>query len=264
MLTYRGVVIFDFVFFRSLFNVCASALIIKYENKNFFADIPKELHPTLITRSIIGTISFFMFSLSVKYLPLGIWIIIINASPFLTAILSFFWTSDRILPFEVVAMLGAFAGIICIGIARPSKDESGIDETADMSGWELENSYMLGLVLTFLTCITASIISVATRRLKQIHFAVIQFIYGIIATIITAILLISYCIAKNHIPYIYDYYWIYLEMLACAFLNMVGQNLMTYSLQFAKPATVGLLFYMTILYTVIVDLSIFDVTYVPL
>ena len=77
-------------------------------------------------------------------------------------------------------------------------------------------------------------------------------------------MLISYCIAKNHVPYNYDYYWIYLEVLACAFLNMVGQNLMTYMNQRANPASVGLIGYMGVLYNVIVDLYIFDVIYVPL
>ena len=115
-----------------------------------------------------------------------------------------------------------------------------------------------------LSCIAQSIISVASRRLKQIHFAVIQFCYGVIAASITAIMLMSYCIAKSHVPYQYDSHWIYLEVLACAFLNMCGQNLMTYANQFANPATVGLIAYMGVIYNVIFDLYIFDITFLPL
>ena len=264
MLTYRGVVIYEFVFFRSFFNVLASAAIVKYEKKNFFADIPKELRSTLLTRSLIGTFSFIIFSMAVKYLPLGIFFIIFNSSPFLTAVLSYFWTGDRILPLEGVAMLGAFSGIICLGLARPSEEEDGIDASASMSDWEWENAYKIGLVLASLACIAQSFISVASRRLKQLHFAIIQFTYGVFASTITAVMLISYCVAKSHIPYNYDSYWIYLEVLACAFLNMVGQNLMTYSNQRTNPASVGLIGYMGVIYNVVVDLYIFDVIYVPL
>ena len=123
MLTYRDVRIYEFAFFRSLFNLSASALIVKHEKLNFFSDIPKELTPTLILRCAVGTVSFLLFSMAVKYLPLGIFFIIFNSSPFITVFLSYFWTGDRILPFEGLAMIGAFAGIVCLGVAKPS-DES--------------------------------------------------------------------------------------------------------------------------------------------
>ena len=116
-----------------------------------------------------------------------------------------------------------------MGMARPSEAESGIDDTATLTDWEQENAYKIGLVLACICCVGESVIVVASRRLKQLHYAVIQFFYGILASTMTAIMLISYCIAKSHVPYNYDYYWIYLEMLACAFLNMVGQNLLTYT-----------------------------------
>ena len=77
-------------------------------------------------------------------------------------------------------------------------------------------------------------------------------------------MLLVYCITKDHVPYQYEHYWIYLEVLACAFLNMTGQNIMTYSNQFANPATVGLISYMGVLYNVIVDLYIFDIIFIPL
>ena len=56
MLTYRDVHIYEFAFFRSLFNLGASALIVKSERKNFFADIPKDLTPTLLVRCAVGTV----------------------------------------------------------------------------------------------------------------------------------------------------------------------------------------------------------------
>ena len=123
MLTVRDVKIYEFVFFRSFFNMCASALIIKSEKISFFADIPKELRCTLIFRCAIGTVSFMVFSLAVKYLPLGIFFIIFNSSPFITVFLSYCWTGDQILVFEGLCMIGAFAGIVCLGIAKPEQED---------------------------------------------------------------------------------------------------------------------------------------------
>ena len=104
----------------------------------------------------------------------------------------------------------------------------------------------------------------ASRKLKSIHFAVIQFAYGCLASVVTCIILIVVCCVQNHVPYSYDHYWIYLEVLLCAFLNMMGQNLMTYSNQFSNPATVGLIAYMGVAYNFIVDFTVFDITFVTL
>ena len=104
---------------RGLFNLVASAAIIKYEKQelNFMTNVPKELRATLITRILVGTASFIIISLAVKYIPLGIFTSILNSSPFITVILSYFWTGDRILPLEGLAMVGAFSGIVILSLA---------------------------------------------------------------------------------------------------------------------------------------------------
>ena len=121
MITYRGVTIFEIIFFRSLFNLLASTIIVKHAKVSFFADIKPELRFTLYLRCAVGTVSFAIFSLVVKYIPIGIFFIIFNSSPFMTAILAYFWTGDKILYLELVAMFGAFGGIICLALAKPSE-----------------------------------------------------------------------------------------------------------------------------------------------
>ena len=111
--------------------------------------------------------------MAVKYIPLGIFFIIFNSSPFITAFLSYFWTNDIIFPLEGIAMLGAFSGILILGLARPTEAESGIENATSMTDWELEHAYTIGIVLAIISMLAQSFISVASRRLKQIHFAVI-------------------------------------------------------------------------------------------
>ena len=136
--------------------MCGSAVIIKQQNLSFFGDIKDEFRCTLLVRCITGTFAFVTFSMAVKYLPLGIFFIVFNASPFITVFLSYFWIGDRILAFEGIAMIGAFAGIILLGMAKPEvqDDEEFIKNKEDWSEFELNHAYQIGLVLACISCVS--------------------------------------------------------------------------------------------------------------
>ena len=59
------------------------------------------------------------------------------------------------------------------------------------------------------SALTGSIIAVSSRRLKVLHYAVIQFSYGLLATIVMAIFLIVHCVANGKLPYVYPSGWVY-------------------------------------------------------
>ena len=120
------------------------------------------------------------------------------------------------------------------------------------------------MAMAVFACVSQSVISVASRRLKSIYFAIIQFNYSLMATISMGVFLVVACIAQKHVPYVYSSGWIYLEVFAAAVANMVGQNIMTISNQYANPATVGLITYMGVLYNFLVDLYIFDIAFTEL
>lgn len=209
--------------------------------------------------------------MAVKYIPLGIFFIVFNSSPFITVILSYFWTGDRILPLEGVAMLGAFAGIVCLGVAKPEEEQdaavtsdTGNQTESSMSDFEKQYAYQIGMAMAVFSCLAQSVISVASRRLKSLHFAVIQFWYGLMASVVMAVFLVTACTVTSHTPYVYSSGWVYLEILVSSFLNMIGQNLMTYSNQRANPATVGLISYMGVMYNFAVDLAIFHESFTKL
>ena len=79
MLTFRGVTILEFVFFRANFNALSSVIMLKYQGLGYFDGVTPELRPTLITRCIVGTLNFALQSLAVRYLPLGIFFIVLGA-----------------------------------------------------------------------------------------------------------------------------------------------------------------------------------------
>jgi drug/metabolite transporter (DMT)-like permease len=51
---------------------------------------------------------------ALKLIPLSFFTMIINTSPFLTAILQYFWIRERVAKFEIVAMIGCYGGIILL------------------------------------------------------------------------------------------------------------------------------------------------------
>ena len=130
-----------------------------------------------------------------------------------------------------------------------------------MTDFEQAHAYQIGIFLAVITCLTQSVISVASRKLKSLHYGVIQFVYALMSSIITGFVLLGFCIAKQEVPFAYETWWIYFEVLSAAALNMMGQSLTTYSNQYANPATVGLISYMGVAYSFIVDLTIFNSTF---
>ena len=133
-----------------------------------------------------------------------------------------------------------------------------------MNEFEQQYTYLIGITVSLICAIGYSTIAVASRRLKSIHYAVIQFTYGLFASIAMGIYLIAGCISARHIPYLYDEWQVYFMILLCAFLNMVSQNLTTYCNQYSNPGTLGIYMYMGVAYNFAADLLIFDIEFVKL
>ena len=126
-----------------------------------------------------------------------------------------------------MCLVSSFVGIICIGLAKPEELEP--KDYTYMSDFEKQHAYLIGIIMALLCAMGGATIGVASRRLKEIHYAVIQFAYGLFAAIAMAIYLIVSCISARRVPYMYDNWQTYFMILLAAFLNMISQNIMTYS-----------------------------------
>ena len=116
MFSNRGVGIFEFAFFRSLICMIPSAVLVKVTYKeSFFTSVPRNLRPTLLLRTISGTLGFLFYTTAPKFMPLGILTVIYNLSLFTTAILAWSWLHEKIVPFEAVAMFITMGGVILLG-----------------------------------------------------------------------------------------------------------------------------------------------------
>ena len=140
--------------------------------------------PPLICRSIAGTISFFTVSLAVKNLPLTLYQILYNTLPFMIAIIVFIWLCERITKFEFAAMCLCFSGIILVALYSP-ETEKEVDEAGEQQ--EDDTSYSFGITMALVTTFLYAVAGVVARRLRTVHFTVIQFHYSFIGTILFTI-----------------------------------------------------------------------------
>ena len=119
-----------------------------------------------------------MFVFAIKYLPLSIFFVVMNACPFLVAVLACLWLKEMISLVEVFCMVGAFAGIVMVGMSKATGEEEAVTEI------EL---YQVGLVCALMTCIGQAITVTATRRLKGMSVIVIQWFYAFMSTFTTGV-----------------------------------------------------------------------------
>ena len=88
-----------------------------------------------------------------------------NVSPFLVAILACLWLKERITAVEVVCMLGAFGGILLVGLTK-HEDDGGSAAVA-------ASEYNIGLFCALVSALGYSVTLVTTRKLKALSVYVI-------------------------------------------------------------------------------------------
>ena len=215
--------------------------------------VTSELRPVLLLRCLAGTFGFFCMMSAPKYLPLGILTVVSRFNIFTTTALSGWWIGEWITCFEVIAMLLSFGGIILIGIAQKQNEQS--EESAVSPA-----QFNLGIALVLGFCIFSSLASVSSRRLKSVNYAVIQFNYALVSSVIMGLTLAFICVKNNEVPFVYESRITYIELLSAAFINMLSQNVDTIANQNANPATLSLFAYVGVFYMFLSDILFFEFT----
>ena len=119
-----------------------------------------------------------------QYLPLSVFFIVMNVTPFLVAILACLWLKEKISIVEVFCMIGAFGGILLVSLTKPVEEE--VD---DESG---SDTYNIGLLCALGSAFCVAITLVTTRKLKALSVYVIQWYYALTSTVTTAFCIIIF------------------------------------------------------------------------
>jgi drug/metabolite transporter (DMT)-like permease len=157
----------EYTFVRMWFMTIASYLWL-YGLKIKITDVPSDKRLLLFFRCSVGTANFLVTAYALKVLPLSIYTIIISTNPFMTALLQYFWTSQKITISDGVSMVGSFAGIVLMGLSAPTSTASD----------SVSSTYLLGIMLSVLGAVFLAFIFVSTNQMKSIHYLVISFYLG--------------------------------------------------------------------------------------
>ena len=147
-----------------------------------------------------------------------------------------------------------------IGLSKQSPD------TEVSTIYSENHNYKLGLMIAAGATLGGSIIGVTSRMLKELNFAVIQFVYSLTSSVLMGICVgvARYSTNPENGLFHYDAWSTYGEILMICVLNMICQNMFTYANQNSNPTTVGLMIYMGIFYSFLLDHFAFKISFPPL
>ena len=124
----------------------------------------------------------------------------------------------------------------------------------------------MGMMFTTAFCFSS--IAVMTRKMKEIHFSLLMFHYGLFATVILgSILIIEYlgALYKGHLNpklHLFCYNWQqWIQLIAVGILNCSSMNFMTIAQQLEKSAFVSSITYIQLVYVLFIDIGFFHIKF---
>ena len=205
----------------------------------------------LLFRSFLGALAFTTLVFAIKALPLFILTINWNTNPFIAGIMGYFVNNERMTKVEILLILGCFSGVVVLALAKGGVFDGANDEQDIGVG-----QYLFGLLMIYLTNLGFSGITVMTRKMKDIHFSILLFYYGLIASTSVALFLtLEYLIQSSNGNYstvndectslrlfCYDLtQWS--TLLVIGVLNAASMNFMTIAMQLESAAFVSSILY---------------------
>jgi drug/metabolite transporter (DMT)-like permease len=178
----QGVSILDFAFFRFFVIQIVANFLLKINGKHPIRDLPIDSRWAMFTRAFVGTLAFTVCNIGILLLPLAVGTLIVYVAPFFTAILTRFFLNEEVALSRWLFMIGSFAGILLISLAgTDALTPNHVDENSFFGQFSETGRYMIGVSSSFCTSIFLAILSVATRKLKPVHYSVVQFWYSLFA-----------------------------------------------------------------------------------
>jgi len=86
-------------------------------------------------------------------------------------------------------MIGSYIGILIMGVSTPLTSQSDSD------------NYVLGILYTLIAALALSYVSVATNKMKSVHYLVITFYLAVSMEIVCVLLMILEYYTSNRVPF---------------------------------------------------------------
>ncbi|GAA4140543.1 DMT family transporter [Sphingobacterium kyonggiense] len=221
----------EVVFFRSLFSLVASYLILKKDNIPLFGNNKK----LLIFRGVAGCLGLIGSFYTLQHLPLASAVTINYLAPFFTALLGIFIVKQPVRPIQFLYFGLAILGVVLL---------KGFDNRISTLG------LLIGLSAAIFAAIAYNIIA----KLKTSeHPLVIIFYFPLVTLPFVGVYTIFNWVTPIG--------WDWLQLLLIGIFTQLAQYYMTLSYQRANLSKVASLNYLGVLYALIFGFFFFDETY---
>ena len=119
----EGFKVVDFCLLRNI-----SALVISYSWCRLSGYSIPDLFPTnmkymFTLRCFVGTACVFLHITATPMAPLSLIMILRQTSPFFVTIIAYFMLKEKVLPYEIIAMVICFSAVVVIGVDAQKDDE---------------------------------------------------------------------------------------------------------------------------------------------
>ena len=121
-----------------------------------------EQRPLVLNRALFGAAAYGGMVLAVGNVSIFLFTIILNTTPFWTAMLGYYFLGEALTSFEFLCMIGCFAGVVTLTLSNESELE-----TTERKKYLVEGeSPMFGMFCSLVCAIGSAVVIVTTRKLK--------------------------------------------------------------------------------------------------
>ena len=187
--------------------------------------------------------------------------------------MGYYVNGDEVSALEVKLMFGAFSGITMLALTKGGVIGSH-DEAIEKSQTEnvSPGQYILAMLILCLNPFFFSSVSVLTRKMKDIHFSLMMFHYGLFATIFCSVWITAEYVIQSrngtYQPVSEDctairvlcygrHQWAIL--FSIGLLNASSMNFMTIAGQLEKSAFITSILQIMLVYALIIDILYFKI-----
>lgn len=232
----NGIPIYELVFFRSIFSLFITSLIIN-KKKIYPWGINKGL---LILRGILGTSALICIFYAIRNMPLSLSTVIQYTYPIFISIFAVIFINEKINSYIFTALISGWLGIVVI--LDPIKISSLNNEISSFS-----------LLIAFIGAIMTALAYITVKKLseKENVFIIIKYF-----PLISVIVLLPFVITGWVTPQFNDLIWI----LGIGIFTQLGQTFLTLGLKYLSASAASVINYMQVLFGAIWGIYFFKET----
>lgn len=235
----------EMLFLRGVIVLVFMAFLIRQRARYILYDsIPRNMIIPIIIRCTSGLIAFYCMSTAIKHLPIVLVALFQNTIPLFTSLFGFIILKEKMTKSEILCLFLAFFGVYVLITNQQNEKQSLPDKESNIEVWPLLMC-VLGPMLMATT-------NICLRHMKGLHEYTAS-TYSVLFSVI--VFGLSFPVTGSNVTVFQTFSS--LEFLLLTFVSLAGgagMILKTKAFQYEKAGRLGMLSYLSIIFTFFFDL----------